>query len=357
VVNFPNLVQEQNKEVRSMNSVLRGRKPQSRGFTLIELLVVIAIIAILIALLLPAVQQAREAARRSSCKNNLKQIGLALHNYHDVHKRFPIEARSAVGGFGVSWWAGMLPQMEQGPLYSNMTFNGDHPGWAFSGVSGGNTNGAAASGLVLPLMICPSSSLDQLINPGDSWVIANAQYCGISGATDGNGFVNNPGQLKSCCACCGGPMAAGQASSGGVLVMNHGNAMKDIKDGTSSTIIVGESSGQVYTDATRTAKTSINGVHAWLMGTNEWNRVETSGGNLQRSFNLTTIAYPPNSTNPTMNGVGSNYGSNNGVYSEHPGGVQVLMADGSVHFISDNINMLTLRRLCSKNDGQPVGEY
>jgi prepilin-type N-terminal cleavage/methylation domain-containing protein/prepilin-type processing-associated H-X9-DG protein len=341
-----------------MTFIFRRKNAQSRGFTLIELLVVIAIIAILIALLLPAVQQAREAARRSSCKNNLKQIGLGLHNYHDIYKYFPIESKSAVGGFGVSWWAGFLPQMEQAPLYQKMTFNGDHPGWAHPGVSG-DANGIAANGLVFSFMICPSSSLDPLLQPSSSSsnTITNAQYCAISGATDGNGFVNNPNQLKTGSDCCNTQAQSGFVSSGGVLVINHANGIKDIKDGTSSTIVVGESSGQVFTDSAHTAKTSIQGVHGWLMGTNAGGRVEGYGGNVPRSFNMTTVAYPPNSTNPTMNGVYENFGPNNGMYSEHPGGVQVLMGDGSVHFISDNINMLTLRRLCSKNDGGVVGEY
>ncbi len=100
-----------------MNVVRR----KSRGFTLIELLVVIAIIAILIALLLPAVQQAREAARRTQCKNNLKQIGLAFHNYHDVYNTFPVGSREWVGtggtSWGQSWWLSMLPYMEQSNIY------------------------------------------------------------------------------------------------------------------------------------------------------------------------------------------------------------------------------------------------
>ena len=107
-------------------------KPQAlrKGFTLIELLVVIAIIAILVALLLPAVQQAREAARRSQCKNNLKQLGVALHNYHEVFSTFPNGVvASAVNGWGTSWWARILPYTDQPGLYEQLTFDGAHPGW------------------------------------------------------------------------------------------------------------------------------------------------------------------------------------------------------------------------------------
>ena len=108
---------------------------KKKGFTLIELLVVIAIIAILIALLLPAVQQAREAARRTQCKNNLKQVGLALHNYHDVALSFPIGSNASNtnsngdGHWGVSWWARILPYADQAPLYNTLQFEGNHPGW------------------------------------------------------------------------------------------------------------------------------------------------------------------------------------------------------------------------------------
>ncbi len=103
---------------------MKFQKQRQRGFTLIELLVVIAIIAILIALLLPAVQQAREAARRTQCKNNLKQIGLSLHNYHDVYNSFPNGTVStSAGNWGISWWARVLPYVDQAPLYNQRIIN------------------------------------------------------------------------------------------------------------------------------------------------------------------------------------------------------------------------------------------
>ena len=333
------------------------RRCRSRGFTLIELLVVIAIIAILIALLLPAVQQAREAARRSTCKNNLKQVGLAMHNYHDTFNKFPIESQSRGGHFGVSWWAGILPYLDQATIYNKLTFNGAHPGWVHSGQSGGGANGRIINGVVIPVMLCPSSPLPELQAGAGSWPITAAQYSAISGAVNGNGFTNRPGQETACCACCGGSAGNGRISSGGILVINHANAIRDITDGASNTAMVGESADFVYSNSARTSKqTDIQGAHAWLMGTNERTRVE-SGGNKQRAFNMTTLRYPPNSVYANLAGVNRNFGSNNGLYSAHTGGVHVLLADGSVRFISDNINMLTLKRLCSKADGQVIGEF
>ena len=179
-----------------------------RGFTLIELLVVIAIIAILIALLLPAVQQAREAARRSQCKNNLKQIGLALHTYLDGTRGLypPGNVASSVGGWGPSWWIFIMPNVEQGQLYKKLTFGGSHPGWTCCGDPagvGGTANGAVLNGLVFPFTICPSRPLIANRDSGGS-ISAHPQYFGIMGATDGNGFTNPASRVANCCGCCGG---------------------------------------------------------------------------------------------------------------------------------------------------------
>ncbi|NQV25774.1 MAG: DUF1559 domain-containing protein [Rhodopirellula sp.] len=161
-------------------------KPQRlrKGFTLIELLVVIAIIAILVALLLPAVQQAREAARRSQCKNNLKQIGVALHNYHDVFSCLPNgTVASAVGGWGTSWWVRILPYTDQPALFEQMDFNGAHPGWTHNTgaeggfpTSAGYRNGQAASRNPISFMMCPSSPLPKLHDTGGGNLINTPHY-------------------------------------------------------------------------------------------------------------------------------------------------------------------------------------
>jgi prepilin-type N-terminal cleavage/methylation domain-containing protein/prepilin-type processing-associated H-X9-DG protein len=341
-----------------MTLMQRRRQAQWRGFTLIELLVVIAIIGILIALLLPAVQQAREAARRLTCKNNLKQVGLALHNYHDRSNTFPLGVwGGGAAVWGTSWWVAVLPEIDQSPLFKQFTFVGSFPGWAFSGGTAGNVNGTAANNLIIPVMLCPSSSLEPLV-PAQAGVfnIVAPHYVGISGAGNGNGFTNYTNQQTGCCSCCGGNQANGVISSGGILVPNHANRFRDVQDGTSNTIIVGEASAFVPNGGA--GKNNVQGVHGFMMGTGRPERVEDWGGSTaERAFNLTTVMYPPNTTDLTLPGVGNNFGENNGLYSEHAGGVQVLLADGSVRFISENINMFMLRILCSKNDGNPVGEF
>ena len=137
-------------------------KTLKRGFTLIELLVVIAIIAILIALLLPAVQQAREAARRTQCKNNLKQIGLALHNYHDVHNGFPM-GNMIPGTHGPTAWVAMLPFIEQAPLFNQINFSAAGSWWFGSGAA--SVNAATFSGKKIPGYICPSMTLVTMRSP------------------------------------------------------------------------------------------------------------------------------------------------------------------------------------------------
>jgi prepilin-type N-terminal cleavage/methylation domain-containing protein len=332
-----------------------------RGFTLIELLVVIAIIAILIALLLPAVQQAREAARRTQCKNNLKQIGLGLHNYHDIFNMLPPGVlASSVGGWGTSWYMRILPQIDQAPLYSQITFSGAHHGWTAGDLAGspeGRSNGQALANASISWAICPSSPLEAKRDTGN-FRTTITQYHGISGATTGNGYT---------------VAAANQAlSSGGIitgtgsLVAGRSIGFKDMTDGTTNVMVVGEASNFVWTAAPAAGGTKtvpVNGTHGILMGTSTLSTVEASpGGSFERLFNLTTVRYAPNapavpSDTASWPGTGDNFGPNNPLSSAHTGGAQVLLGDGSARFISDNIDMLTLRRLAVRNDGQVLGEF
>jgi len=200
-----------------------------RGFTLVELLVVIAIIGILIALLLPAVQAAREAARRTQCTNNIKQIALALHNYHDAYKSFP---PGVLAGWGHSWSAHILPQVEQRPLYDTIDFSDDGTWYDTDPVSLALQAAARAR---IPLFRCPSQPGPESEN---FYIIADrfrTNYLGNAGSdTIIDDFASPPGSEID------------MGTSNGVLLANfcwdpwRTIAIRDITDGTSNTFLLGE---------------------------------------------------------------------------------------------------------------------
>lgn len=337
-------------------------KNRRRGFTLIELLVVIAIIAILIALLLPAVQQAREAARRTQCKNNIKQLGLALHNYHDVYNTFCPGAvhssvpRSGSGNtsFGPSFYCALLPYIDGAPLYQSLKLEGRSPGYiGESAPSAGRDNQAIVLNAgPMTFMRCPSSAAP-ISAPGRD---VFSHYAGVSGAADPVSFsetrIYNDGNL-------------GLISGGGSMLPNKPIRFRDITDGTTNTMQLGEMSGQLKRlDGNYSYPSPSGTVHGWMMGTR--NRgfppnldTGTSGGD-QRCFNMVTVRYSPNQelfANQLFPGMGSNQGANNPLSSYHTGGVQILLADGSCRFISENMNLETLKQLATRDDGQAIGEY
>jgi prepilin-type N-terminal cleavage/methylation domain-containing protein len=341
-------------------------KKRSRGFTLIELLVVIAIIAILIALLLPAVQQAREAARRTQCKNNLKQLGLALHNYHDVFNRFAPGAvhssvpRSGTGNtsFGPSFYCMLLPYVEQAALYQSLRLSGNSPGY-INEVAG--SAGAANQAIVLaagPMAFfrCPSSA-GPISDPTSAGRDPFAHYAGISGAIDPVSFtetrVYDDGTL-------------GLISGGGMMIANQGMNLRDCTDGSSNTMQLGEMSGRLRRlDGNFSWPAPSGTVHGWLMGTRNRGVVPNlNPGNTaqsdERCFNMVSIRYSPNQepfANQLFPGMGSNQGANNPLSSLHTGGVQILLSDGSVRFISNNMHLETLKQLATRDDGRGMGEY
>jgi len=340
------------------------RRKFGQGFTLVELLVVIAIIGILVALLLPAIQAAREAANRAECSSNLKQIGLALQNYHDTYQKLPLGVwATSQGRWGSSWWAAILPYAEQGAGYEQLKFYGNHPGWTHNtgGTphSEGYHNGNTFHQTSIPFMVCPSSPLEPLKDTGGGRMINAPHYIGIAGATNGNGFVNRSREQRACCGCCNAQANNGYISGGGTLLPNESLNFAAVTDGTSTTLIVGESADFVYNTSGpgRIKMTQVNSHHGWLMGTPNREKVKQGTGRFNRCFNITTIRYPPNSVAVDMNGVANNDGQNNGIYAAHPGGTQAALVDGSVQYISDDINMLTLRHLATRHDGQPIPEY
>ncbi len=311
------------------------------AFTLIELLVVIAIIAVLIALLLPAVQQAREAARRTQCKNNLKQLGLGFANYHDQVGMFPVNyaRRNAAGvpgtsnpqvilDSGRSWITFTLPYIDQAPLYKQIdvragTFAAASPNWPIAQ-------------RVIPALICPSDS-------DNSGKLSNRSD--IGGATDFG--INN---YK---ACAGSNWGVGQPgwnpvsstkgrNSGQTDGINYGNGilcsnqqsltpptrMRDISDGTSNTFAIGEN------------------VPSYTQWTWWWNPNAVTA----------TCAIPLNRVLKVPVNIGD-WPNNYAFASRHTGGGHFTMADASVRFISENINLSVYRGLATISAGETLGNF
>ncbi len=321
---------------------------QRRGFTLIELLVVIAIIAILIALLLPAVQQAREAARRSQCKNNLKQLGLALQNYHEVHSLFPpgwvVPQFQMAGGTPVSsnshryaghnpaWGLYLLPLLDQAPLYNLQNFNNsDYQTYVHSGsfVSGHGIlqppNSTNKLGSTLPVFSCPS---DTQFNKG---TVINGY--GRSSYVSCRGNINNYGQSTSM-----NPMP-------GVFYTNSTTRFRDITDGSSNTIALGEVSDNQYSEVDSNSVLETGG--AWGgMGIHKRYTMVSRNTNSTRPINLSSpLDAPPY------------HSSSDGFGSMHTGGAHFALCDGSVRFISENISIAIYGNLGDRADGNVLGEY
>tara|TARA_R110002095_G_scaffold155309_2_gene134886 strand:+ start:1125 stop:2090 length:966 start_codon:yes stop_codon:yes gene_type:complete len=321
---------------------MRKSFEKQRGFTLIELLVVIAIIAILIALLLPAVQQAREAARRSSCKNNMKQLGLALHNYHDVYGSFPVGSHRA---FKANWRASLLPYLEQAPLYNLLDFS--------LGLNSG-TNGTNLANRVVTVFQCPSSSLSPLSNTTGSSALYNNTlpqqvhcYVGISGSYI-SGWSGAPVFRD---------VTYGIWTNNGLLVPQDTKKMRDCLDGTSNIAIVAEQSGPIGSTGYDLrsayyggwAGGSSNGSDAAptpfaSMATGHWyNGIST----YRFSINSKTVA----------TGASGPYHANTIWNSFHTGGIHLLMTDGAVRFVSENVNSRTIAQLAACSDGEVVSEF
>lgn len=351
----------------SLSKALASR----RGFTLIELLVVIAIIAILIGLLLPAVQKVREAAARSRCQNNMKQLGIALHSYHDVNGTLPAGGASdappyGTGGdwaWGSAWTVWILPYIEQDNMFRRMGFTGGS-GWG--GQAAANAN--VSANVVLQTYRCPSSPIDQFTT---STINGTAQtrncYVGISGAVNGlipgyNESRTNTGGGGA--GCCNG----GIASGGGVLFPGSGIRLVAITDGTSNTMMVGEQ-GDFLTTLNGTRQPWGAGLlHGWHIGFYRSNGISPpnlgNGGDV-RTFQMTTVRYtinrktgwPDAPGNCGSLGVCDNIGTNTPLNSAHSGGINVVMGDASVRFLRDSTSIATLAQLATRDDGTVLGDF
>jgi prepilin-type N-terminal cleavage/methylation domain-containing protein/prepilin-type processing-associated H-X9-DG protein len=317
-----------------------------RGFTLIELLVVIAIIAVLIALLLPAVQAARESARRGQCVNNLKQLGLAMNNYHDVMGSYPSELylhpaySTGPAWNNAGWLLLMTPQMEQQPLYNATNFSvmwGVHPLSNWSAVYYGEQNSTVRLTVITSLG-CPSDTSPRIdrTNADEIWDDPAA----------GTSYVGNVGD--NCLACgpaanvvinpcpstgyrCRGPLLADGGGSG--IFWRYGSdvAIRDVTDGTSNTFAAGE---------------QIMAVTRW----NCWVHANQSVGTTSQPLNYKWINRSINPPYPDVNDWPHQYTFR----SMHPGGANFLMCDGSVRFIKQTIAFPTYQALSTRGQGEVI---
>ena len=323
-----------------------GATRRSYGFTLVELLVVIAIIGVLIALLLPAVQAAREAARRMSCTNNLKQLALGVHQYHDALGSFPIGEN---GTQGDTWGAYILPYIEQMEIYDRLVFNGEaaHVGdtwnvqWAwpapelYPSMTSQNPShrNIAACETVLPVFRCPSATIDLHVHDWsvDGWHVMRRVPC-------------------TCLGCASGIVMDDTSSNfewlDGVFFNKSGVRIADIKDGTHQTIMIGEAVPDMPTKLEREQQSAFGPKDHWYIGSDD---VDTGNG-LDHSEVLGSTGVPMNLTRVEAFAQGYIRGYELTFGSMHPGGCNVALCDGSVRYFSENLSLDVWRYLGQRAD-------
>jgi prepilin-type N-terminal cleavage/methylation domain-containing protein len=331
----------------------RHRVPRS-GFTLIELLVVIAIIGVLVSLLLPAVQSAREAARRSQCSNNLKQLGIALHNYHDAVGAFPssfwratpqYQGDPAGARWGHSWIEMTLPYMEQTPIYNAINFS--------VGISGGPGNVHAAMNhtalmTVISVLMCPSDPAPNMARTGRWDTGVGFNFTNRSALSTGPKLSyfgcfgdNHPDHVdyfpfRSLPTSRNNGFGEGNTHTG---IMNRSGgttSMRDVTDGTSNTFAVGESLFETC---------------RWFTWPNP--NGTTAGTATPINYKVTKITEADGNADDLRDH--SNWRVGFGFRSQHPGIVQFLFVDGSVRSIKESINRDVYRWLSTRSQGELIG--
>jgi prepilin-type N-terminal cleavage/methylation domain-containing protein len=334
-----------------MQPNVRASGRRSLGFTLIELLVVIAIIAVLIALLLPAVQQAREAARRTQCKSNLKQIGLALANYESTYRVLPPGYVSGVGasdpqtgdsGPGWGWLAILLPYLDQANLQQSLKWN--LPCWDPTNSSAVKTS--------LSIYLCPTAT-----NTGPTVGITDINQNVLSGAIFGRAnYVHNVGWNDIWSAPASTDYTNLATGCNGVMFRNSSVRLGDVTDGLSNTVSAGERTpyladavwagvvpGAKHYSYNQFASSGTGGP-----GINYDNAGSYVGANSGPSiYESPQIIHPPNSP----------VGHTDQMHSQHVGGAHISLGDGSVRFISENVNLGLWQSLCSRSGGEVFGDY
>jgi prepilin-type N-terminal cleavage/methylation domain-containing protein/prepilin-type processing-associated H-X9-DG protein len=357
------------KEVVMRSRTFAGwrRRAARAGFTLIELLVVIAIIGLLIALLLPAVQAAREAARRSQCVNNLKQIGLALHNYENTAGAFPPAGKSTFFVSsppntqfvdGVDLLPRLLPALDSAATYNAINFSLD-----YNHISGANFTGYAT---VVSTFVCPSAVREpaggrDAVDPNDPASVRAGLGYGVTdyGAVcattiDPMGRTGGP---------CSTPIAVYRncnARTNGLLKQGM-TRLAEATDGLSQTIAVTEDAGRdarfvgAYPESYVTPVLSVARPVApglrrfWRWAEPDSAIVSSTGINNKASPSHENTQYPQ--SGPTQ---GNSAGANDEIYGIHPGGVNALFGDGSVKFLKETLNIVTQRSLITPNGGEVV---
>ncbi|MEX1041769.1 MAG: DUF1559 domain-containing protein [Pirellulaceae bacterium] len=318
-----------------MDSFIKFRR-NSRGFTLVELLVVIAIIGVLVALLLPAVQQAREAARRMQCANTMKQLGLAMHNYHDTHRLLPsgnivfgflsdncrASNREDPYGHGAPWTVLILPYIEQTNRHEQFDFR-----MPFTFTSQGDSPNKPFQLEPNPFFHCPSSSLTRSTH-------RTSHYYGVSGGGTPH---------------CNWTSLGYSNFNNGSLFLGSEMGLKDQKDGTSNVFLVGEQSAETHGSNANYSGDQAGTAIPWAAGS----RADASHG---MHANLAGAQFPINSHLDQAAADVHRWGvMTRTFHSDHPGGCHFLMGDGSTQFVPETINLNVYRTLGIRNDGLPTG--